>query len=174
MTMSRRTEEVAVDGSREPRATRSNLRKNLGGALLSIAVIAAIYGFALPLFADYGDVWDTITKMTRLEVATLVLVAAFNLWTYLPVLTSVLPGLKQRQAFVVNNSSTAVSNTMPGGGALGIAVTYSMYRSWGFDKTAIGLSVVVSGIWNTFVKLGLPVLALAFLTVAGEATTRSS
>ncbi|MCP5031967.1 MAG: hypothetical protein GY939_09210 [Actinomycetia bacterium] len=66
---------------------------------------------------------------------------------------------KQRQAFVVNNSPTAVSNTMPGGGALGVAVTYSMYRSWGFDRTAIGLSVVVSGIWNTFVKLGLPVLA---------------
>ena len=49
-------------------------------------------------------------------------------------------------------------------------MTYSMYRSWGFDKTAIGLSVVVSGIWNTFVKLGLPVLALAFLAIAGEAT----
>ena len=159
MTTSRRTE------------TRSNLRKNLGGAALTIAVVGAVYGFALPLFADYDDVWATVTEMTRLEVATLVLVAAFNLWTYLPLLTSVLPGLRQRQAFVVNNSSTAVSNTMPGGGALGVAVTYSMYRSWGFDKTAIGLSVIVSGIWNTFVKLGLPILALAFLTAAGEATT---
>jgi len=139
--------------------------------VLSVLVIAAIFGFALPLFADYRDVWNTITDMTWLEVATLAAIAMFNLWTYLPLLTSVLPGLKQRQAFVVNNSSTAISNTMPGGGALGVGVTYSMYRSWGFSNTAISLSVIVSGIWNTFTKLGLPIVALAILAIAGEAST---
>ncbi len=138
---------------------------------LALAVVGLIFGFALPAFADYGDVWDTLIGMTWLEVTTLIALAAFNLWTYLPLLTSVLPGLEQRQAFVVNNSSTAVSNTVPAGAAFGVGVTYSMYRSWGFSNTAIGLSVIVSGIWNTFVKLGLPIIALAFLAVAGEANT---
>lgn len=148
---------------------RSTIRQRTVGAVLAVVVIAAIYGFVLPSIASYGDVWDTLREMSRLETTSLVVLAAFNLWTYLPLLTSVLPGLRQRQAFVVNNSSTAVSNTMPGGGALGVAVTYTMYRSWGFSNQAIGLSVVASGIWNNFVKLGLPVVALALLAIAGEA-----
>lgn len=148
---------------------RSTNRNRAAAAALAIVVIAVVYGFVLPSIASYGDVWDTLADMSRLETTSLAVLAGFNLWTYLPLLTSVLPGLRQRQAFVVNNSSTAVSNTMPGGGALGVAVTYTMYRSWGFSNQAISLSVVASGIWNNFVKLGLPVVALALLAIAGEA-----
>ncbi len=160
------THDVADDGVQD---RPSALRKRAVGAVLALAVIAAIYGFVLPSIASYDDVWDTLGEMSRVETTGLVALAGFNLWTYLPLLTSVLPGLRQRQAFVVNNSSTAVSNTMPGGGALGVAVTYTMYRSWGFSNQAIGLSVVASGIWNNFVKLGLPIVALALLAIAGEA-----
>ncbi len=161
---------MTITEARPPATEAPSSRTRIRSAALSLVVIVAIFGLALPAFADYGDVWDTITAMTWLEVASLTALAAFNLWTYLPLLTSVLPGLRQRQAFVVNNSSTAISNTMPGGGALGVGVTYSLYRSWGFSNTAISLSVVVSGIWNTFVKLGLPIVALALLAIAGEAT----
>ncbi len=38
-----------------------------------------------------------------------------------------------------------------------------MYSSWGFTGADVTRSVVVSGIWNNFVKLGLPVVALALL-----------
>jgi putative heme transporter len=44
-----------------------------------------------------------------------------------------------------------------------------MYRSWGFTNAQIGLSVLVTGIWNIFMKLGLPVVALALLAVEGRA-----
>jgi uncharacterized protein (TIRG00374 family) len=69
----------------------------------------------------------------------------------------------------VNQSSTAVANTLPGGGAIGIGVTYSMYSEYGFTPSEITLSVLVSGIWNNFVKLGMPVAALALLAVTGDA-----
>ena len=46
-----------------------------------------------------------------------------------------------------------------------------MCRSWGFSNTAISLSVIVSDIWNTFTKLGLAIIALAILAIAGEAST---
>lgn len=157
------------DANATRRMTRSTRRVLDFG--ISIGVMAVIFGFALPVFADYGDVWDTVASMTWLEVTTLIALAAFSLWTYLPLLTSVLPGSTQRQAFVVNNSSTAVSNTLPAGAAFGVGVTYSMYRSWGFSNTAISLAVIVSGIWNAFVKLGLPIIALVFLAIADEANS---
>ena len=85
------------------------------------------------------------------------------------VLTAVLPGLSVSQAAVANQASTAVSNTMPAGGVLGLGITYSMYHSWGFDKGDFALAALVSGIWNNFAKLGFPVIALALLALSGDA-----
>ena len=76
-------------------------------------------------------------------------------------MVAVTPGLTYRQAMVMTESTTAVANTVPGGGAIALGLTYAMLGSWGFSKSRSTLAVVVSGVWNKFAKLGLPVLALA-------------
>jgi uncharacterized protein (TIRG00374 family) len=124
----------------------------------------------MPLIADYGDVFDTIWAMTSLEIGSLVAFGLWNLITYWFVLTAALPGLRLREAAVVNQASTAVSNTLPGGGVIGVGVSIAMLTSWGFTIGSIGRSAVVTGIWNNFVKLGMPVLALALLALDGEIT----
>ena len=43
------------------------------------------------------------------------------------------------QAAVNNQASTAIANTLPGGGALAVGLSYTMFREWGFDNAAIGL-----------------------------------
>jgi len=86
-------------------------------------------------------------------------------------MVAALPGSNFWQAMKVNQTSTAVANAIPGGGAIGIGVTYAMYSSYGFTNTEISLSVLVSGIWNNFVKLGMPVVALALLAIQGDVTT---
>lgn len=148
---------------------RKLLKRILQGAV-SVAIVVGIFVGVLPRFATYGDVWDTIEAMTGLEVATLVLVGAWNIVTYWFVLVAVLPGLRLREAAIVNQASTAVSNTLPAGGAIGVGVTYAMYTSWGFTTPEIALSALVSGVWNNFVKLGMPVLALALVAIGGDAT----
>ena len=85
-------------------------------------------------------------------------------------LTAVQPGLRLREAAVANLASTAVANTLPGGGALGVGVTMTMQRSWGIPVGSTALATVVSGIWNNFVKLGLPVVALGLLAISGGAS----
>lgn len=138
---------------------------------LSLFVVVAIFGFFLPKVADYGAVWETVTAMTALEVLPLLAVAAWNIFSYWPMLTAVQPGLRLREAAVGNLASTAVANTVPGGGALGIGVTMTMQRSWGIAVSETALAMVVSGVWNNFVKLGLPLLALALLALDGGAST---
>lgn len=135
----------------------------------SVALVIAIFFFALPKFADFSEVWAAVRAMTWLEVATLALAAVWNIVTYWFVMMSSLPGSNLWQTMKVNQASTAVANTLPGGGAIGIGVTYGMYSAYGFSKAEIGLSVVVSGIWNNFIKLGMPVVALAFLVLEGDA-----
>ncbi|HSP29852.1 MAG TPA: lysylphosphatidylglycerol synthase transmembrane domain-containing protein [Ilumatobacteraceae bacterium] len=135
---------------------------------LSLGVVALIFGFLFPKVADYGEVWNTITAMTGLEAAVLVLIAGWNLVSYWPVLTATLPGLRLREAAVSNLASTAVSNTLPGGAAIGVGVTFTMQRSWGIAVSETALAAVIAGIWNNFVKLGLPIVALALLAVSGD------
>jgi uncharacterized protein (TIRG00374 family) len=139
----------------------------VGQSLISVVIVAGIFLGIMPQIADYGEVWGTIKAMTTLETLAIFLVGLWNLVTYWFVLTAALPGLRFREASVVNQASTAVSNTLPAGGAIGVGVTVSMLTSWGFRLPAIGLQAVVTGIWNNFVKLGMPILALVLLALEG-------
>jgi uncharacterized protein (TIRG00374 family) len=133
------------------------------------AFVVLVFLWGLPQIADFREVWAAITDMSWPEVATLLTTAAWNIATYMFVAMAVLPGLSFAQAFVVGQSSTAVATALPAGSALGIGVTYAMYSAWGRSGPEIGLAAVVSGLWNTFVKLALPIVALALLALSGSA-----
>ncbi|RLE16596.1 MAG: UPF0104 family protein [Actinobacteria bacterium] len=156
----------------DPQDSKSKVAvwKRILQAAISLAIVVGIFAGVMPLIADYGDVFDTIKEMTGLEGGSLVLIGLWNLATYWFVLTAALPGLRLREAAVVNQASTAVSNTMPAGGVIGVGVSITMLTSWGFTIGSIGRSAVVTGIWNNFVKLGMPVLALSLLALEGEIT----
>jgi hypothetical protein len=160
-----------VDGrSAVERAVTANWwRSRWLQAALSLLVVALIFGFLFPKLANYAEVWDTVGEMSGAEIGGLALVAAWNLMSYLPLTTAVIPGMTLREAAVSTFASTAIANTLPGGAALGVGVTVTMQRSWGVPGSAIALGAVVSGIWNTFVKLGLPIIALGLLAATGEA-----
>jgi uncharacterized protein (TIRG00374 family) len=49
-------------------------------------------------------------------------------------------------------------------------MTYTMLGSWGYSRSRTTTAVLVSGVWNSFIKLGMPVLALALLALQGGAT----
>jgi uncharacterized membrane protein YbhN (UPF0104 family) len=151
-----------------PTQSPNPLLKKVIQAIISIVIVVGIFVGVMPMFADYSEVWATIRALTGLEASTLAVIALWNLATYWFVLSAALPGLRLREAAVVNQSSTAVSNTLPGGGAIGVAVTLAMLTSWGFRVADIARSALVTGIWNNFVKLGMPVIALALLTIEAD------
>ena len=126
----------------------------------------AAFGFALPRFASYHSVWDSLHGMTWLAASGIAVAAAASLASYWFGICAVLPSLRLREAATVNLSSNAVANTLPAGGALGMGVSWAMLSSWGIGTEQYLLYTLVSGIWNVFARLGLPVLALlALLTV---------
>jgi uncharacterized protein (TIRG00374 family) len=73
-------------------------------------------------------------------------------------------------AAVNNQPTTTISNVLPGGGVIAPGMTFSMFRSWGFTGSEIALMLSTTGIWNSFLKLGLPVIALGILAITGRAT----
>jgi uncharacterized protein (TIRG00374 family) len=164
---------LVVDAPETPTGMRKKRTSRVVQAALSIVVVVAIFGFAFPKLANYSQVWTEITAMTWFELATIAAVAVWNIVTYWFVMVASLPGSNFWQAMKINQTSTAVANSVPGGGAIGIGVTYGMYTAYGFTKSEIALSILVSGIWNNFVKLGMPVVALALLAIQGDASAAS-
>src|SRR6185312_5301493 len=134
----------------------------------SVALAAAIFGFAVPHFASYRSAWASMQAMTwaqGLLVAAVALASMISTWI---MICSVLPSIRLREAAVVNLGSNAVANTLPAGGGLAMGVSWAMLSSWGVSTAEYVLYTLVSGIWYVFVRLGLPVLALLVLMTAAR------
>lgn len=158
--------------STEPAAARrGSTTKRAIQALVSVALVVAIFVVAIPRIADYHDVWATIADLTPLELWSLVVLMLFNLLTYWLANAAALPGLRLWRSAVVTQTTTSVANTVPAGGAVAVGLTYQILGSWGFMKSEISLYVLVTGVWNVFTKLALPVVSLGLLAVTGQLTS---
>ena len=130
-------------------------------SVLGFAVAILLVAYALP--GVTGTTWAAIGDQLRLvgtgpALVMLVLLVA-GLLSYTFTLLASLPGLTTLRALTVNAAGTMVSTLLPGGGAVGVALTYMMYRSWGFSRRNISTSIVVTSVWNILSRLTLPVLA---------------
>jgi putative heme transporter len=154
---------TAVEPIAPPARPPRPLWRRVIGPAFSIALIVAVFAWFLPQFTSLSAVWDSVLAMTTGEIVLLVVAAIWNLLTYQFVMVATMPGLNLRQATVSTQTTTAVSNTVFGGSAIALGLTYAMNSSWGFSRSRTSVSLLVSGLWNNFVKLGMPVLALSLL-----------
>jgi uncharacterized protein (TIRG00374 family) len=140
--------------------------------VLSLSVVVVIFVFVIPAVtgSHYSEIWSQIRRLQPSEFIVLFTIWAAGMLAYTGVLINTLPGLRVLQALCVNFAGSAVSNVMPFGGALGVGATYAIDMSWGFSIPSVTLSILVSGIWNVFAKLGMPILALVLLLISGNAT----
>jgi hypothetical protein len=134
--------------------------------VVSVALIAAIFGFAVPQFASYRSVWASLDGMTWPQALLVGTTAGASMASYWFMICAVLPSIRLREAAVVNLGSTAVANTLPAGGAIGMGVSWAMLSSWGVSTADYVLYTLVSGTWNVLARLGLPALALLVLLTA--------
>jgi putative heme transporter len=154
----------------EPKKKRSLTRTIIEGAI-SAAIVIGIFVFAIPKVADYSAVWKAFQSMTGLELIVLTGAMILNLFTYWMANMAALPALRLWPAAVLTQTTTSVANTLPGGGAIAVGLTYEILHSWGFTGTNVALYVGVTGIWNIFVKLALPVLSIAILVITGQSSS---
>jgi putative heme transporter len=157
--------EQATEGT----ARRSSRAKMAARIVVALVLIVLIFWYLLKDIS-LADVWAAITAMTWGELVGLAVVAGWNLVTYALVWMSVTPGLRFGRAMLMTQATTAITNTVPAGSAIGIGMTYAMLGSWGFSRSRTTIAVLVSGVWNAFAKLAIPVLALALVALQGDAS----
>ena len=147
-------------------------RRRLIESALSLAVTVIMFLFVVPAVSGshYSSIWDQISQLSIAHLAMLSGIWALAVLAYSGVMVNCLPGLRRRQAVTVNLAGSAVSNVVPFGGAVGVGATYAIDMSWGFSPPTVTLSILVSGVWNVFVKLALPVIAVVLLLTTGRDT----
>jgi putative heme transporter len=161
--------EDATAPAGEGTAKRASRAKMAARIVLALALIVVIFWYLLKDIS-LADVWAAIAAMTWIELAGLAAIAAWNLVTYAFVWMTVTPGLRFGRAMVMTQATTAITNTVPAGSAIGIGMTYAMLGSWGLSRGRTTIAVLVSGVWNAFAKLAIPVLALALVALQGNAS----
>jgi putative heme transporter len=136
---------------------------------LALIIVVAVFFAVIPQIADYQDVWKILAALSGSQLLIVAAVAVANLATYWLQSIAALPGLTLRMAAVQTQTTTTIANTLPGGGAVAVGMSFAMFRSWGYSDGDVVRYTIVTGIWNTYIKLGLPVIALALVAIEGRA-----
>ncbi|GAA4111201.1 hypothetical protein GCM10022415_05260 [Knoellia locipacati] len=143
----------------------SRRSKQVLRAVVGLALAVALLGWGFPRFAKttWSDVFGHLQAVSWWEASTFLGLVLVGLGCYTFTFTGSLPGLSQWRAFIVNICGSSVSNLLPGGGAVGLAATYTILRSWGFSNRDVSTSAIVTGVWNTLARIALPIIAILML-----------
>ena len=157
---------VRVELEESERKRRTGRRRVIG-IVVSVAVIAVVFVFALPRIANYRDVWEVVQGLSWPWIVGLLVASSLDIATYGPPWVASLPGLSYVHATRVTLASTGLSMVAPGGAAVGIATSFAMLKAWGLRGRPVGLAVAVTSVWNQLLILGVPIVALAGLVAEG-------
>ena len=136
----------------------------------ALGIVVATFVYFLPTIANYGAVWGVVKGLSWPWIAALLVATAINLATFAPPWQVALPGLSFRQAMTVTQASTALSIVVPGGVAAGVAGSVGVLRGWGFRARDVGRAVTLTGLWNQFLNLSFPIVAVFLLAISGAQT----
>jgi uncharacterized protein (TIRG00374 family) len=136
--------------------------------LAGFGLVIGVFGFVLPRVADYGAVWDVISGLSATYLALLAGSAVLNLLTFAPPWMAALPGLSFLNALVMSQAATAAANVLPGGDAVGMAVSYSMLRRWGFRVEQVAIATGAFSVWNVIANVMFAIVGVGLLALGGE------
>jgi putative heme transporter len=160
---------VAAEALSSP-PRRHHVVRRVVVAGFSLCVVGATFAYLLPTIADYGEVWGVVQGLSWPWVLTLGLATALNLVTFAPPWQVALPGLRFVPAMKLTQASTALSILFPAGAAVGAAGAYGISRRWGFRSREVARAVTLTSLWNQFLNLTFPIVAVFLLTISGEQT----
>jgi uncharacterized protein (TIRG00374 family) len=143
-------------------------KQQIIATILTLGILILVFVVILPKFGDYGEAWTAIQSMEAWELGLIVLATIAMILIYVLPFPAALPGLKYKPAFLTRQTSFMISNVVPAGGAFGLAVQYGMLMSYGYAPAPVTSTIGVTSVWNTFVTLSLPVIALLGLMATGQ------
>jgi uncharacterized membrane protein YbhN (UPF0104 family) len=164
-----KTAPIAADDAGIPERPKRPWWKQAISIAITLVVLVAVFGFVIPQLADYDKVLEYIGEITTQEWAVLAALAGWFLMAYPIVLAQILRSARLRETFANHMTGTAITNSVPSGGALALPLNYAMYLSWGFTPESISATLLGAGVWDWLARISLPVIAVIGVAIVGEA-----
>lgn len=145
---------------------RTSLPVRVLQVVVGLGLAVALLWWGLPFFAQttWGEVADVLATVSPWKALVFTAFIVAGLYCYTFVMTGAMPGLSHPRALILNVCGSSVSNLLPGGGAVGLAATYYIAKSWGFTVSSVTTMAVVTGVWNVLARAALPVIAIIGLS----------
>lgn len=151
---------------------KSSSIKKVASYALAIIIIVLVFAFAIPSFADYGDIFRIIGDLGTAQVLLLLVASLATMVLAWTMYEASLPGIGFWQSSQIMLSQNLIASTLPAGAPISLGVAYAIIHSYGFGAADLTLMLGVSGIWNTFAKLALPMVSALILVAAGRSSAR--
>ena len=165
--MGRPEQEQPAAGPGPPAPARRSPWRIVISSAVTVAVLVVVFVGIFPKVADYSEAWSSIQRMPTAYVVALVVATVVNVAVYVWPLQAALPGLGYGPGFVVRQTSFAISNAVPAGGAVGLGVQYGMLDSYGFGAGAAASAIAIVSVFNVFATLIMPVVGVMALLASG-------
>ena len=147
------------------RAPRSPVRRALRPALMLVA-LALVFGWLLPQFIDYSEVWEALAELDAREVVVLLALGLARVPTEALMYRSFLPGLGLWRGSEAYLSSNFAGQLLPPPTAS--VVQYGYFRDGGHSPDAARLAAFGSFLFPTIGRFLLPLIAVVVLLLTGE------
>lgn len=167
------TEAAALDSPGPPtaRPRRPWVRVAQVGLGLAVAIGMLVWGLPYFTHTSWSEIFGVLRTVPPWKGALFLGLTVAGLYSYTFVMNGAMPGLGQGRALILNTCSSSVSNMLPGGGAVGLAATFSIARSWGFSVANVTTMAVVTGVWNVLARAALPIIAIIGLSMTATDLT---
>ena len=142
-------------------------KKSLILGAVGLAFMVLIFWKVIPQIGDYGQAWSALQAMGTGAMLLIAVMVLLYLLAYGLPFMAVTPGLRYWRSQQVNQAAFTISNGVPAGGAVGLAVQFGMLTSFAVAPTAATAAITAVGVWSTFVSLGFPILGVVALATVG-------
>ncbi|MBK8436714.1 MAG: flippase-like domain-containing protein [Austwickia sp.] len=150
--------------------TTAELVKRVVQVVVGLALAIFLLGWVLPWLTHttWPEIIDNLERVGWRKALICLVLMFGGLWVYTFTISASLPGMRHAPALIVNLCGSGVSNSMPGGGAVGVAAQYAIFRSWGFSHRNIGTSLIITSTFNLLIRMVLPIVAIVWLILSTE------
>jgi len=153
--------------SAPPTQVTLDKKKSIILGVIGLVFIVLIFWKVIPTIGSYSDALAALENMGWPAVFVIVVAVLIYLAVYGFPFMAAVPGLRYWQGQQINQAAFAISNGVPAGGAVGLAVQYGMLASYSITPAASTSAIAVVGLWSVFVTLGFPILGVGALILGG-------
>lgn len=164
--------DAAAADAAPPAPKKASRRSQVISALVMVVTLVVVFFFLAEKFGGYADAISAIKAMPAWSLALLGVAVVLNIVVYVWPFLVALPGLRFGPGFVVRQTSFLISNTVPAGGAFGLAVQYGMLGSYGIGAGATTSAIAINSVWNVLATIAMPAIGAIALLISGDLTTK--